>query len=1519
MTPKVGVFSAVIAVSVGALAFKGVDIAQAFANEVEPSAAVAAPEETALTSGEEGPAPEEAPPTTAAPPSPEQCLTTLNAAAEEMGLSSQEIVVLRSLQARREALDERESGIGTREAAAAAAEARLQEQIAELKTVEGSVQTLLAKMDAKGDERMASLVKSYESMKPKDAADHLQRHGRRSAGRHRQVDEARHARRCAVHHAAQARRNAHAPAGQSRQAADELCRPHPAHRPPRRHEPVPPSLGLGVAPLRPRSGGDQLCRAGLRRSRAAAVVFRNPPNMRASPPNGPMAMKSRPRSRASISNQVLILAFDEKVKINLDKLKDSLPTWAAVTFMDPDGMTARIGLKKAPRLAVTTSVDLVAIDLIPEDITANPPKLVSPLVAKKTAEAEAKRVAAIPAPAPVIPLEVRGSQSGDSSRVAFYWDQPASYRVVSATDGELKLQFSKRAKPDLAYLRIDPPANLADFKGENNDKGYLVTITAKDHLPIKHFMEGETPVVDISKPLPPEAAADKAKVTPAPAPAKKPADSGPIMLRPAPSRRPSAQSCPTPASPDNVVGGAERVTSLVPSWADPAPRNGVVLVKAAPLPNGLELSFPFAAPAPAAVFARGNVVWVVFAANADLKIDATSLPAGYRARTFRVKNATLMRLETPKGLSVSADLGRFDVEDPHRAHRHKPERFVKADRRPGDDGRARVEAMLIGAAGIIWFEDPVIGDQLAVAVSYGPTTASATPRDFVEASLPATAHGLAIAPKSDDVQVTLEGERVVISMASSSQTSPDAPLGNIAFAQNAVNPAFIDFAAWGAARGAQYIKQLDALDTAVSELEPSTPAGGEAAMNLARFYIGHMQAHEAIGLLRAAAADRPELETDPAYLGMRGAASYLAGRLKEAEDSLSRGSLRNDPSASLWRAMVAAQKGEWERAIELFRASDRQLYLYSSARGADFAVVWAEAALQANDFDAARRMATFAVTNGEIETKQRGQLALANLKAAIESPAAAWPEFKRLSETAVEPVAVRAELRRLELGVPAGKMSAADAAAELEGLRFRWRGDEVEMSTVGILADQYMRVGRFRDALLLAQSTAMRDANAPGSRDLRLKLADYFRRLFLNGEADRLDPIQAVALFYEFDDTLMPIGPDGDQMVRKLAQRLVAFDLLEPASALLQYQVDNRLRGVGKAAVAVDLASIYLWDKRPDKALAALNTTRLPNLPKPLALERRLLEAAAYRDLGRYDHVIELVEPLEGPEPKSLLADAYWRDNKWPEAARALMSILPPAGQAGAKDANLIFKTAIAARMSKDPGLIAQLRPYAKAMAGNANQASFDLITAQSDVSGASLTEAVRRLADAPRVDAFATAMKARFEAPRGRHAPRRRHCRCNTAPQQSRADLRRRLLASLTPPARRPSPNSTPTGNCTRRASPSHPRTRRRNRDPAPPSPPSSAKTARPYRCRPASPPPCASPPSHPASPASHSPHPPPRAASHPTDPPAAMRHASAPRSGRPAASAQSPPAHCRAAASAALSVRASAPRTHPAHARDQ
>jgi ribosomal protein S16 len=1077
-----------------------------------------------------------------------------------------------------------------------------------------------------------------------------------------------------------------------------------------------------------------------------------------------------PNIKATIEgdDRVLILRFDQKITVNLDALKQGLPSWAAATRLDADGMTARIALRQPSRLRTSNSVDLTAIDVLPKDSKAAPPGVVSPLAAKKAQEAAAQKAAAVAAAAPPMEdLEVRGSHADRSSRITFYWPGKVSYKVLSQSDGQLKLQFNKRAKADLAYLHIDPPANLARFDAENTPAGYVATITSKDKMPIRHFFDGDTVVIDITKPKTPEElaadaaavakAADKPKVQPAAAKA----EDKPILLAPPKALLQSEAEAAAELTKrteedakiaaDATLGGPERVTDLASSWSDPAPRSGVIDVKISPLASGMQLQLPFLAPTPAAVFQRNGATWAVFAANADLKVDPVQLPAGYKVRAMRSKNAAILRIEAPRGVTVSADWAETSWTIRLAPTAIPPQRFIKPEHK-ADGSRGRIETLLPSAAGLVWFEDTATGDQIAAAVSYGPSSASPTPRDFVEASLPATAHGIAIIPKSDDAVVTIERERVIVSMQAGAQTLPVAE--DDKKPKGPVNPALIDFKAWGKDVGKTFYERRAALEKAVTETDPATVESSKVKMELARFYLGHEMAPEALGILNLAADERPDLRQDAVWLGMHGAANYLAHRLTEAETDLSKGPLRGQASAALWRGAVASERGDWEQAGEFFREAGDQIYSYTPQRAAAFAASWAEAAVNTNDYDVARRQAEQAVANGEREVKERGQLVLAKLTSVIDGPAAAYDEFARLSKEALEPNAVKAELKRLELGVSSGRMTANDAAGELDSLRYRWRGDGIEMATVGILADQYMRVGRFREALMLAQSTALRDTKAPGSRELRIRLSDYFRRLFLNGEADRLDPIQALALFYEFADDLIPIGADGDQMTRKLAQRLVAFDLLEPAAQLLQHQVDNRMRGIGKAAVAIDLATIYLWDKRPDRALAAINNTRQPALPKDLALERRLLEAAAYRDLGRYDHVIELVEPLEGMEARSLMADAYWRDRQWPEASRVFISMLPKPGDAQAKDADIALKAAIAARMARDAALIAQLRAYAPVFAGNPNKASFDLITAQTDISGAALSEAVKRLADAPTVDAFAAAMKKRFEASKVAAAP---------------------------------------------------------------------------------------------------------------------------------------------------------------------
>ncbi|HEX5007316.1 MAG TPA: hypothetical protein VFV70_09405, partial [Hyphomonadaceae bacterium] len=158
--------------------------------------------------------------------------------------------------------------------------------------------------------------------------------------------------------------------------------------------------------------------------------------------------QTAPKITASIAgnDQVLVLRFDQKVTVDLEALRQGLPGWAAATRMDPDGMTARIGLKQPGQLHVSTSVDLAAVDLLPKGSSVSPPDIVSPLAAVKAKEAEARRIAALPAPPKIDELEIRGSHSGDSSRIAFYWPQRVSYKVVEKGEGKLTLLFARRAK-----------------------------------------------------------------------------------------------------------------------------------------------------------------------------------------------------------------------------------------------------------------------------------------------------------------------------------------------------------------------------------------------------------------------------------------------------------------------------------------------------------------------------------------------------------------------------------------------------------------------------------------------------------------------------------------------------------------------------------------------------------------------------------------------------------------------------------------------------------------------------------------------------------------------------------------------------------------------------------------------------------------------------------------------------------------------------------------------------------------
>lgn len=90
--------------------------------------------------------------------------------AGQRAFTAPEIEVLQSLARRREELDKREQALTAREALLTAAEQEVDRKIAELNKLRGELEALLGKQEKMEEERITSLVKIYENMKPKEAA-----------------------------------------------------------------------------------------------------------------------------------------------------------------------------------------------------------------------------------------------------------------------------------------------------------------------------------------------------------------------------------------------------------------------------------------------------------------------------------------------------------------------------------------------------------------------------------------------------------------------------------------------------------------------------------------------------------------------------------------------------------------------------------------------------------------------------------------------------------------------------------------------------------------------------------------------------------------------------------------------------------------------------------------------------------------------------------------------------------------------------------------------------------------------------------------------------------------------------------------------------------------------------------------------------------------------------------------------------------------------------------------------------
>lgn len=1101
-------------------------------------------------------------------------------------------------------------------------------------------------------------------------------------------------------------------------------------------------------------------------------------------------------TEVTVAGSILVIQFKKPVDVPVDLLADSVPAYVGPVRRDPDGTAIRMALAQKLRVNTMTAGERVFIDLLPEKWVGLPPALpaevVKELSERALAAERALRIQRMTVEAAKRqPVRVRALTQ--PTFVRFVFEVPDGVNVSSALNGDkFALSFTSGLTFDLADAKIAMPANIQSINQKLEGDTSRIDIALIGEVDVRAFREEKNYIVDIvfdqpqapqignsSPPKAPQAGTtpgDKAsEITPPTS--EQIAREAALVVKPdiaadvkTPAIVPDEKADATTAKPEvaAAAGLAPKPAAVaeVSAPATPAPPPSALATKAAP-PNvpvassvpgvvvearltsdDFRLTFPFTAPTPAAVFRRSDSIWLVF--DTDQAIDAGAI----RHEGGRIV-ADTMAIDLPKGRALRIRLNRPQLATLTGSELGwtlvladkalSPPQPLVATRDMADPGRASVSVSLAKPGHLHRLTDPDAGDSLLVATAGGPVRGFIKRQDFVEFSLLESIHGVVIQPKSDDVTAGISSEALTLTRPggltlSTAMTAPER-------ASAAIRPVF-DVTEWREFQTSDFMATRNKLMTAAAL---STGLSRQPAhVNLARFYLARGLYAEAKGILDLLFSESKLGEDESSSLILHAVASTLAGRPEVAVADLANPVVTANIDSQLWKALTYARQQKWIDAREKFKnvefaitalPLDLQRIVIADAFRASLEVRdYPGAATRSNDLDMVG-----------VGPDQVGSIALlrGRLAEALGRELDALAAYRAAMASADRPAAVEAQLREIALRQKRDEITEDEALRELETLSVMWRGDAIEVRTLDMLSRIYAARGRYQEAFAAARITTGLQPNSEVSRRMQDDASTLFEQIFNGSKGDDLPPVEALAMFYEFRD-LTPIGRRGDEMIRRLADRLVAVDLLDQAGELLQYQIDHRIDGSARAQVASRLAMVYLMNRKPERAIAALRGTRIADLAGEIRQQRLLLEARAQSDIGRHDLALDIVSNVAGREAIRLRSDIYWASRRWRESAEQLELLygdrwrdFQPLSAAEKGD---VIRAAIGYALAEDAIGLARFREkYDAKMEGGSDRAAFDLASKPAAANSADLAMIAKMAATIDTLDGFLREMKARF------------------------------------------------------------------------------------------------------------------------------------------------------------------------------
>ena len=767
--------------------------------------------------------------------------------------------------------------------------------------------------------------------------------------------------------------------------------------------------------------------------------------------------------------------------------------------------------------------------------------------------------------------------------------------------------------------------------------------------------------------------------------------------------------------------------------------------------DALRLVFPFPSPTPAAVFRRYDTLWLVFDSATPIDIAALIGEPGRIIRTADVTRSregqvVRIKLERPRLTSASAvgsawtiTLGDMVLDAT------APLAITRAIVPPG---RAVSVISFDEPRQLHHLADPDVGDTLLAVTALAPARGFVRAQDFVEFRALATTHGVVVQPLADDVTVEFLKDKILIGRPTGLILSAVTAQLTTTPHSSDYRPVLINSNQWGSDRQAPFQER----QTHLTHAAAAAPQGRRTAarLDLARFYLGRELFPEAKSVLDVTVAeDRPSGD-DPSGLMLRAVAHVMMNRTSEALADLADPAVGNHSDANLWRALAHSRQHKWAEAREGFKDAETAIAQLPIELQRHALQEQARAALEVGDFgEAARVLQDLEIIGVPADLDASVAVMAGRAAQGLGRISDAVAFYRKAARSSDRPAAAQGRLREVLLRYSLKEIGRPDAIADLEALTTLWRGDETENEALLALGRWYTEEQRYRDAMDVMRTAQVVHPNSPWTRQIQTEAAVTFEALFLGGKATPLPPIEALGLFYDFRD-LTPAGRRGDEMIRRLTDRLVAVDLLGQAAELLQHQIDHRLQGAARAQVAVRLAGIYLMNKKPDRALQALRATRAPDIGNEVRHQRLLIEARALSDTGRHDLALEIVANLDSREVERLRADILWSARRWREASEQIEKVyadrwreFTPLTDSERPD---ILRAAIGFALSEDQlGLDRFREKYGPKMAEGPLARAFEVATSPFAANGAEFRSMAKSAVSADTLEQFLRDLRTRY------------------------------------------------------------------------------------------------------------------------------------------------------------------------------